>query len=39
VRRTDYDFLTSPQARALLENERIVVIDYRTIQQAWSGSR
>ena len=37
VRRTDYDFLTSPQARALLESERIVVIDYRTIQQAWSG--
>ena len=28
VRRTDYDFLTSPQARALLENERIIVIDY-----------
>ena len=38
VRRTDYDFLTSPQANALLENERIVVIDYRTIQRAWSGS-
>ena len=37
VRRTDYDFLTSPQARVLLESERIVVIDYRTIQQAWSG--
>jgi chitin disaccharide deacetylase len=38
VRRTDYDFLTSPQATALLEDERIVVIDYRTIQRAWSGS-
>ena len=30
VRRTDYEFLTSPVAS-------IVVIDYRTIQQAWSG--
>lgn len=38
VRRTDYDFLTSPQATALLDNERIVVIDYRTIRRAWSGS-
>jgi hypothetical protein len=36
VRRTDYEFLTSPQARELLQQERIVVIDYRTIQQAWS---
>src|ERR1043165_9295560 len=38
VRRTDYDFLISPQATALLDNERIVVIDYRMIQWAWSGS-
>ena len=36
VRRTDYEFLTSPQASELLKHERIVVIDYRTIQQAWS---
>jgi predicted glycoside hydrolase/deacetylase ChbG (UPF0249 family) len=36
VRRTDYDFLTSPQARDLLQDEGIVVIDYKTIQQAWS---
>ena len=35
VRRTDYEFLTSPQARALLQSERIAVIGYRTIQQAW----
>jgi hypothetical protein len=38
VRRTDYEFLTSPQASAVLRDERIVVIDYRTIQRAWSGS-
>jgi chitin disaccharide deacetylase len=37
VRRTDYEFLTSPQAHELLRQERITVIDYRTIQQAWTG--
>jgi chitin disaccharide deacetylase len=36
VRRTDYEFLTSPQARELIQHERIVVTDYRIIQQAWS---
>ena len=35
VRRTDYEFLTSLQARELLQREGIVVIDYKTIQQAW----
>jgi predicted glycoside hydrolase/deacetylase ChbG (UPF0249 family) len=36
VRRTDYEFLISPQARELLQQERIVVIDYKAIQQEWS---
>jgi predicted glycoside hydrolase/deacetylase ChbG (UPF0249 family) len=37
VRRTDYEFLTSPQAREVLQQEEdIAVIDYRTIQQVWS---
>ncbi|MEU0571249.1 hypothetical protein ABZ297_38445 [Nonomuraea sp. NPDC005983] len=36
VRRTGYAFLTSPEARELLRQEGIVVIDYRSIQQAWS---
>ncbi len=35
-RRTDYEFLTSPQARQLLQREDVVVIDYRPIQRAWS---
>ncbi len=35
VRRTDYEFLTSPAARALLQQEGIVTIDYSTIQLAW----
>jgi predicted glycoside hydrolase/deacetylase ChbG (UPF0249 family) len=39
VRWTDYQFLTSPQARELLRQEGIAVIDYRTIQLAWSATR
>ncbi|MCG5213814.1 polysaccharide deacetylase family protein [Streptosporangium sp. KLBMP 9127] len=35
VRRTDYEFLTSPVAREILQQEEIVVTDYRTVQQAW----
>ena len=33
VRRSDYDFLVSPQARQTILQEQIVVTDYRTIQQ------
>jgi chitin disaccharide deacetylase len=36
VRQTDYEFLTSPQAGTVLRYERITVISYRDIQQAWS---
>lgn len=36
VRQTDYEFLTSQQASLLLRDERITVINYRGIQQAWS---
>ena len=39
VRWTDYQFLTSPQAKQLLQQEGIAVIDYRTIQLAWSQTR
>lgn len=42
VRRTDYEFLTSPEAREILRAEGIVVVDYRAVQQAWcllKGSR
>ena len=35
VRQTDYDFLTSPEAREILQQEGINVIDYKTIQQSW----
>lgn len=36
VRRTDYEFLTSPHTHEVLRQEGIVVIDYRPIQQAWT---
>src|SRR6266487_2459 len=39
VRWTDYQFLTSPQAKELLQQEGIAVIDYRAIQLAWSQTR
>jgi predicted glycoside hydrolase/deacetylase ChbG (UPF0249 family) len=35
VRRTDYEFLTSPEARDLLRREEVAVIGYGTVQQAW----
>jgi chitin disaccharide deacetylase len=36
VRQTDHEFLTSPEARELVEQEGIIVIDYSTLQRAWS---
>lgn len=36
VRRTDYEFLTSRQAHDVLRQEGIVVIDYGSIQRAWT---
>jgi predicted glycoside hydrolase/deacetylase ChbG (UPF0249 family) len=35
-RQTDYEFLTSPEARDLIREERVLVIDYRAKQRAWS---
>jgi predicted glycoside hydrolase/deacetylase ChbG (UPF0249 family) len=39
VRRTDYAFLTSTQARTLVAEEGITVIDYRPIQTVWATGR
>ena len=36
VRHSDYEFLTSANARALLDQEGITVIDYSVVQRAWS---
>jgi chitin disaccharide deacetylase len=36
VRHSDHAFLTSQQAREILDREGISVIDYRPLQQAWN---
>ena len=36
VRQSDHAFLTSPNAREILDHEGITVIDYRPLQQAWN---
>ncbi|WP_327246690.1 polysaccharide deacetylase family protein [Streptomyces sp. NBC_01320] len=36
VRRTDYEFLVSPEAREILQEEGIVVIDYQPLQEKWA---
>ncbi|MHB8467736.1 MAG: carbohydrate deacetylase [Acidimicrobiales bacterium] len=35
VRQTDHAFLTSARAREVLDQEGIIVIDYRLLQEAW----
>src|ERR687887_1467674 len=39
IRQTDYAFLTSPQAREIIDRESITVIDYRPLQQVWERLR
>lgn len=36
VRKTDFDFFVSPEARALVETEGVVLIDYREIRELWA---
>lgn len=36
VRSTDHAFLTSPQARDILREEGITVVDYRALQRIWT---
>lgn len=35
VRRTDFDFLVSPQAREIIEREGIILIGYEPLQHLW----
>jgi chitin disaccharide deacetylase len=35
VRQTDFDFLVSPEARALVQAEGIILSDYRPLQARW----
>lgn len=39
VRRTDHEFLVSPQARDVIREEGIVVIDYRAVQAVWASAQ
>ncbi|MFH8382362.1 polysaccharide deacetylase family protein [Kitasatospora sp. NPDC018058] len=39
VRRTDYEFLVSPEARRLLAEHEVTVLGYRPLQEAWQGAR
>ncbi len=36
IRQGDHAFLTSPQAREIVDQEDITVIDYRPVQRAWN---
>ena len=36
VRKADFDFLISREARAILDEEGIVLVDYRPLQQLWA---
>ncbi|MBA2670323.1 MAG: hypothetical protein H0U67_08145, partial [Gemmatimonadetes bacterium] len=36
VRRADFEFFTSPEARELLDREGITILDYRALQLHWS---
>ncbi|MFO7169193.1 MAG: polysaccharide deacetylase family protein [Chloroflexota bacterium] len=39
VRQTDFDFLTSPEAREIIRQEGIILVDYRAIQELWNARR
>jgi predicted glycoside hydrolase/deacetylase ChbG (UPF0249 family) len=35
VRRTDFDFVISPEAREVIQEEGIILIDYKLLQKVW----
>jgi hypothetical protein len=35
VRQAGYDFFTSPAARAIIEQEGIILLNYKPLQQRW----
>jgi hypothetical protein len=37
IRQTDYDFLMSQQAKDVIEEEGIILLDYRALQEVWRG--
>jgi hypothetical protein len=38
VRRTDFEFLTSPEARQIIDEEGIILIGYAPLQAAWQAA-
>ncbi len=36
IRQTDFDFLTSQQAKGLVKEEGIILLDYRALQEVWA---
>lgn len=39
IRRADFDFAVAPSTRALIEQEGIVLLDFRTLQRAWTAGQ
>jgi hypothetical protein len=39
IRQTDFDFLTSQQAKDVIEEEGIILLDYRALQDVWKEKR
>ena len=35
IRQTDFDFLTSQQAKNIVQEEGIILLDYRALQAIW----
>jgi predicted glycoside hydrolase/deacetylase ChbG (UPF0249 family) len=38
TRQTDFDFLVSPEAQEIVEEEGIILLDYRVLQEVWRGT-
>jgi hypothetical protein len=36
VRQTDFDFVVSQEAQAILEEEGIILVDYRAVRALWN---
>lgn len=36
IRQTDFDFLISPEAKEIIRDEGIILLDYRALQEVWN---
>jgi hypothetical protein len=37
IRQADFDFLMSPEAQDIIDEEGILLLDYRPLQAVWAG--